>query len=582
MAETKRLYVQNVDAWEKNLSRKRFSDRKLEVKVIERGIVLPARPAKGEYEGGVCDKDFNFVAGFARTQPPKKTTGFGAWCALQSSYTVDRKELAEFDEDVIFGGLLIGHFGHLMVECLSRLWYVVQHPELKSKVLFVTNSDSCKPWAEVFLKLIGLEKERIVYVDKPIECRSITVPEQSQYSWENFTNEYMLPYQAIKSRVTPSTHKKVYLTRRFFDENRITQKNYGQMCCFNEKYFEDFFASHGFEIFAMEKLSIEEQISLVMGADEIATTLGTLSHWSIFKKPTAKFIKLSRAKDFVLTATGFVMRAANLDNCCIVDVSRDFMYADNTLGTCMLGSNKYWKEFVEDYFGEKINEDDGNSYVDAATDAYVDFWCKKYSAPKDHDKLIDGFKTLCHRIVELETQADQDNCPLLIYQTHVSEKGWGAWEKENLLSNPVDQQRDIQAIKIDFSESFQETRHALYYSRKKGWSEKNSNAQMSVETITRDFTKPFHKIYYAVYYNEKEGWSEEVTNGQMAGTTGKSKAITGIKIRLGKAGAKEFDILYRVHKFDGEWTAWAKNGEEIITGGGIKLNSIQIRLKPKT
>ena len=66
----------------------------------------------------------------------------------------------------------------------------------------------------------------------------------------------------------------------------------------------------------------------------------------------------------------------------------------------------------------------------------------------------------------------------------------------------------------------------------------------------------------------------------MAGTTGKSKSITGIKIRLDETGAKNFDILYRVHKFDGKWTSWAKNGEELLSAG-VKLNSIQIKLQPK-
>ena len=52
-------------------------------------------------------------------------------------------------------------------------------------------------------------------------------------------------------------------------------------------------------------------------------------------------------------------------------------------------------------------------------------------------------------------------------------------------------------------------------------------------------------------------------------------------IRLDEAGAKEFDILYRVHKFDGTWTDWAKNGEAIYSHGQ-KLNAVQIKLETKT
>ena len=66
----------------------------------------------------------------------------------------------------------------------------------------------------------------------------------------------------------------------------------------------------------------------------------------------------------------------------------------------------------------------------------------------------------------------------------------------------------------------------------------------------------------------------------MAGTTGIRKPIYGIKIRLDDAGAKEFDILYRMHNFHEEWTPWTKNNEELISQG-IKLNAIQIKLEPK-
>ncbi|MBR0061757.1 MAG: hypothetical protein IJP68_09805, partial [Selenomonadaceae bacterium] len=131
--------------------------------------------------------------------------------------------------------------------------------------------------------------------------------------------------------------------------------------------------------------------------------------------------------------------------------------------------------------------------------------------------------------------------PPLIYQTHVAFKGWGEWSEESAVSNPLDKKRNVQAVRINFS---------------------------------------LHDVYYSVYWNDKEGWSEETSKGHTAGTTGKSKPITGIKIRLDEAGAKEFTILYRLHKLDGEWTAWAKNGEELFSHGQ-KLNAIQIKLSSR-
>ena len=67
----------------------------------------------------------------------------------------------------------------------------------------------------------------------------------------------------------------------------------------------------------------------------------------------------------------------------------------------------------------------------------------------------------------------------------------------------------------------------------------------------------------------------------MTGTTGKGKPIYGMRVWLDEAGAKEFDILYRMHKFDDTWAPWAKNGEAFYSYG-VKLNAIQIKLEPKT
>lgn len=544
MAELKNFYVRDVEAWKKTLSRKKLSDKELEVKVVEHGIVLPARPIPGKsfvYEGGVCDNDFNFVAGFTR-KDPAETTGGGErldW-TCKSSYTIDRNEIIRLDEDVIFGGVLNGHFGHFMVECLCRLWYVVKNPDLKSKVLFILVRNEPQPWFEDFFKLMGIDKERIIYVRQPLQCRSVTVPAQSEYNpWGSvkYSSEFFLPYQAIKSRVKPTTTKKIYLTRTNFDANDTGKSS---RHCFNENYFEDFFVARGFKVIALENLSIEEQISLITGADEIAAVLGTLTHWAMFCKPDVKFIMLNRT-DMPHSFQMFINEAFNIKNYCIVDVSKNFMYARHDNGAFLLGSNKYWQEFVADYFGEQIDEDDDISYLEDALDKYVSLWCRKYQDPTKYLNIwVESLSGMCNRIIELERAASKKR-PLLNYQTHIANKGWGTWNSEGMFSNPLDQKLDIQAIKIDFAGC---------------------------------------KVYYAVYFNEKEGWSAEVAAPEQAGTVGKHKSITGVKIRLDEAGAKDFDILYRVHTFGGAWTPWAKNGEELLSGG-VKLNSIQIELKPK-
>ena len=79
--------------------------------------------------------------------------------------------------------------------------------------------------------------------------------------------------------------------------------------------------------------------------------------------------------------------------------------------------------------------------------------------------------------------------------------------------------------------------------------------------------------------NNTSTWSK---NGAMSGTTGKGKRLEAIKIKLTGEMAKHYDVYYRVHAQSYGWLAWAKNGEESGTAGYSKrLEGIQIVLVKK-
>lgn len=76
-----------------------------------------------------------------------------------------------------------------------------------------------------------------------------------------------------------------------------------------------------------------------------------------------------------------------------------------------------------------------------------------------------------------------------------------------------------------------------------------------------------------------QGWSK---NGAMSGTSGKSKRLEAIQIRLTGDIEQYYDIYYRVHAQTFGWMGWAKNGEPAGTEGYAKrLESIQIQLVEK-
>jgi hypothetical protein len=83
-------------------------------------------------------------------------------------------------------------------------------------------------------------------------------------------------------------------------------------------------------------------------------------------------------------------------------------------------------------------------------------------------------------------------------------------------------------------------------------------------------------LRYRVYVAGR-GWTDWSNNGSVAGTTGQGRAIEGIRIEL--RNTRGYDIQYQVHIADMGWTDWQSNGNTAgEPGRGRAIEAIRIRL----
>ena len=61
------------------------------------------------------------------------------------------------------------------------------------------------------------------------------------------------------------------------------------------------------------------------------------------------------------------------------------------------------------------------------------------------------------------------------------------------------------------------------------------------------------------------GWQGERRNGQVAGTTGLSRRVEAIRVRLTGDLDRDYDVWYRVHAQDIGWMGWTKDGKKAGT-----------------
>ena len=138
------------------------------------------------------------------------------------------------------------------------------------------------------------------------------------------------------------------------------------------------------------------------------------------------------------------------------------------------------------------------------------------------------------------------------YRTHVQTYGWQDWKYDGEMSGTEGQAKRLEGIEIQFAD--------------------NMNSDEKYEG----------DIEYQTHI-QTSGWEKNwAKNGDLSGTSGQSKRLEAIRIRLTGEMAEHYDVYYRVHAQTFGWLGWACNGAEAGTAGyGKRLEGIEIVLVEK-
>ena len=576
-------YLYNPNAAKRFFGKNHFVDEKLGFQVIENGMILPCRyfPNEPKVGGGVVNGEGLIIDGtFVHRR-------------AHIAYTPLKESIQYSSETVVYLGVLHDVWGHQITDSIKYLWFLNSEPfksEFKNcplvylslnKADYISSNGRGKNVRRL-LQILDINPDELRLITKPTQFKKIIVPDESFFhdiDCIKFTPEYRETIDRIRDfalkNSTPISNKKLYFIHSY--GNGLDQVG--------EERLAEYFKSKGYEIIRPENLTFNEQLNWLINCESFASTIGSSSHNSIFLNEHTEVILIPRSNNLFPGYQELMDQVRSL-NVSYIDSTLSILHNDN--GFFLYIVSPQLKHFFGDNF-DGYQEDDFKIFLQYVKEGLNRGFSVNPSAKKYYDPILSEFLTqlkqhkdliVAHNmppsfetfLSPLDHQSDIDkegwllskfmtgvkqrndlastpntsphfekSLPPLSYQTHVNREGWSSWIEDNQISNDISQNLNLQAIKIDYSD---------------------------------------HKIYYSVYHNEEEGWSEEVTAGQMAGTTGKSKPIYGMKVRLDEAGSKEFDIFYSMHKFDGTWTPWAKNGENLYSYGQ-KLNAIQIKLESK-
>lgn len=375
--QAKNLFVEDKEKLLLACTKSYFCEEGSAVSIIDDAIALPPIKRKdietreGVYQGGICTADLQFVTGWERSKNPD------ANMTCRGTYSIEQEQLVYCDETVIFGGIYFGVFGHLLTECISRLWWILENEKDSDiPIVIMSISPKTKNWNLMF-ELLGIDMKRVRLITEPTQFKKMIVPKQAVRLWSDYTDKYTVLYDYLRQHTTPSNYDKIYLTRTQLDKNDGI----------NEEYYENFFEQRGYQVIAPEQHTLSEQIAFLAGAKEVVCTEGTLSHLALFCRDGTNLTILRRASDSSLVPQFSINQARKL-NVSYIDVTHNFLPVKHNSGVFLYGPTKYFEEYLRE---RKINfePDELNWDSICLQKKYIEKWAVHFSKPKNFLTIAD-------------------------------------------------------------------------------------------------------------------------------------------------------------------------------------------------
>lgn len=374
MIPEQRIFTSQYSKWAKQTTRNRIIKTELKVQEVENGIILPIKKLRdipgydGVFGGGVTTEKYQFVAGHFR----KKNDPSANYSVGESYKPEGEPEVS--GETVVFGGIFFRHFGHAIIDGLTRMWWYAENYEtLPYKLVFLTMPDQSSKTDEIFLQLAGLTKDKYLIVDKPTRFKKILVPDEAVFNLDCGHEKWLEFFDLIKENVKkytplPLREEKIYLSRTQLPEKDAV----------NEEYLESVAKEQGYKIVYPEQLKLEEQIHLIMNAKSIAATMGTLTHLAVFAEPGTELVCFLRKADEITHPQVIINELRKLD-WYIVEATKTPLPTTHVRGIFLYGLTPYFADFMR---YKKWKFDENYHVSDEMMLEYLKNWADYYSKPQ--------------------------------------------------------------------------------------------------------------------------------------------------------------------------------------------------------
>jgi len=176
-------------------------------------------------------------------------------------------------ESIIWGGFIIPHYGHFLLESLTR-FYAFNHSE--ETIVFFAKSLDIPSWVREIFEILNISNRvNIIAIDSIINVKNLKIA-KAGYELET-TKYYQKFFKSLK--IYDKINIKFLNKKVWFSRSKLKKR-----FIINEDTLEKQLQSHGWTIIHPELLPVKEQVSVFTSANRIAGFIGSAFHSIILTK----------------------------------------------------------------------------------------------------------------------------------------------------------------------------------------------------------------------------------------------------------------------------------------------------------
>ena len=300
------------------------------------------------------------------------------------------------DKKVVYCGYLVNHWGHFLIEGVTRLWYFLENDPTIDKYVFFVDEGEQREIRGNYRKFLELLKiwDKLEIINTPTTYREVIVPELGIYMRKAYTPKLLKVFDAIAENVVvdPSwdTPEKIYYSRSQFKK--------GQQFEFGFAALDKFFEKNGYKVLYPEKVPLDQMIHYIRNSKVVASLSGSLPHNMLFARQGQKLEIVERLVISDDNQTD-VNRMRQLQ-VTYIDANIP-VYTIDFVGPFIMGYTPELQRFAQDkgyqppdaqYLTRKHYKDCFIRYVKAYKDLYRYNWYQQDWYGPFADSLYEGFQ----------------------------------------------------------------------------------------------------------------------------------------------------------------------------------------------